>query len=424
MNRRMLMKWAAVAPVYGLIAGRALVQRAAAATGKAATADVYRRLGVRPFINARGTWTYLSGSLELPEVRTAVDAAAQHFVDIFELQQAAGKRLAELSGAESGMVTSGAAGAMAAAAAGCMTGTDPVKVWQLPDTTGMKNEVIMLGGRSAFDSAIRLTGAKLVVVRTLEELAPAINDRTLMIYTTWLGDRLEKGLAIAKKASVPFLLDDAAGIPPIENLSLYASMGIDLFCFSGGKGLRGPQCSGLLLGRKELIEGALANCNPWEGAVCRSMKVGKEEIIGVLTAVESWKKQDLESLNREWSKRVQRIAKIVETVPGVTSEIRIPEGGNRYPTLTVKWDEDAFKFTVADCDQQLREGDPRIEVLTASNPSLVPAVREGWQPGRKPPLRANRLQIISMTLQDGEELIVGRRLRDILNGARKKATAV
>jgi uncharacterized pyridoxal phosphate-dependent enzyme len=423
MYRRTLMKWMAAAPVYGVIAARSVSEKLAAATGKAATSDVYRRLGVRPFINARGTWTYLSGSLELPEVRKAMDAASQHFVDIFELQRGAGRKLAELSGAESGMVTSGAAGAMAAATAGCMAGTDPAKVWQLPDTTGLKNEVVMLGGRSAFDSAIRLAGAKLVVVRTLEELQPALNERTAMIYTTWLGDRLEKALAIAKGAKVPLMLDDAAGIPPIGNLTLYAKMGIDLFCFSGGKGLRGPQCSGILLGRKDLIEAALAQCNPWEGAVCRPMKVGKEEIIGVLAAVESWTKQDLDALNKEWSKRVERIAKVVETVSGVTTEIKVPEDGNRYPTLTVKWDEEAWGFSVEDCDRALREGEPRIEVLTASNPSLVPAVNEGWQEGRKKtPRRSNQLQIISMTLQDGEELIVGRRLREILgNAARKKA---
>jgi uncharacterized pyridoxal phosphate-dependent enzyme len=421
MYRRTLMKWMAAAPVYGVIAARSMSDKLAAATGKTATADVYRRLGVRPFINARGTWTYLSGSLELPEVRKAMDAASQHFVDIFELQQGAGRRLAELSGAESGMVTSGAAGAMAAATAGCMAGTDPAKVWQLPDTTGLKNEVVMLGGRSAFDSAIRLTGAKLVVVRNLEDFSKALNERTAMVYTTWLGDRLEKALAIAKGAKVPLMLDDAAGIPPIGNLTLYAKMGIDLFCFSGGKGLRGPQCSGILLGRKDLIQAALAQCNPWEGAVCRPMKVGKEEIIGVLAAVESWTKQDLDALNKEWSRRVDRIAKVVETVPGVTTEIKIPEDGNRYPTLTVKWDEEAWGFTVADCDRALREGEPRIEVLTSSNPSLVPAVREGWQEGRKKtPRRPDQLQIISMTLQDGEELVVGRRLRDILGKAAKK----
>src|SRR5690242_9469764 len=191
-NRRVLLKWTAALPLFGEIAW----QKATAAT----TANLYTRLGVRPFINARGTWTYLSGSLELPEVRAAKQEAARHFVDIFELQRAAGKRLAELSGAESGMVTSGAAGAIASATAACMAGTDPSKIWQLPDTTGMKNEVIMYGGRSAFDSAARLTGAKLVVTHSEDGLRGAINANTAMIYTTALGERLQSAVAIAKQA--------------------------------------------------------------------------------------------------------------------------------------------------------------------------------------------------------------------------------
>jgi seryl-tRNA(Sec) selenium transferase len=240
MQRRTWLKWAAAAPVYAAMAARGVTGAVAAAVGDSAGGDVYRRLGVRPFINARGTWTYLSGSLELPEVRRAMDDAARHFVDIFELQQAAGRKLAQLSGAESGMVTSGAAGAMAAATAGCMAGTDPNKVWQLPDTTGMKNEVVMLGGRSAFDSAIRLTGAKLVVVGSVDDLPRGLNDRTAMVYTTWLGEQLQAALAVTKKAGVPLMLDDAAGIPPIENLTSYASMGIDLFCFPVARGCAGP----------------------------------------------------------------------------------------------------------------------------------------------------------------------------------------
>ena len=422
-HRRTFMKWVAAAPVFGAIAARGLAEGLSSAIGKTPSIEVYRRIGVRPFINARWTWTYLSGSLELPEVRNAIDAASQHFVDIFELQRAVGKRLAEISGAESGMATSGAAGAMAAATAACIAGSDPKRIWQLPDTTGLKNEVVMLGGRIAFDSAIRLAGAKLVLAHSLEELQAAMTDKTAMIYTTWLGERLEKAVAIAKKAGVPLLLDDAAGIPPFENLSRYAKMGIDLYCFSGGKGLRGPQCSGLLLGRKDLIEAALANCNPWEGAVCRAMKVGKEEIIGVLAAVEAWSRLDLDQLNQEWKRRVERITKLVETVSGVTTDIQIPAEGNRYPTLVVHWDEKLFGLTVAQCDQQLRAGDPRIEVLTASNPSMVSGVHEGGPKEGKPKDVRDQLQIVSMTLQDGEELIVGQRLREILRNARKTVAA-
>ena len=417
-GRRSFMWRVSAFALLGSVTAKEAVGKAMEAVGRSRSEDIYRRIGVRPLINARGTWTYLSGSLELPQVRAAQQAAAMHFVDIVELQHAAGKRLAELSGAESGMVTSGAAGAMAAATAACIAGTDPEKIWQLPDTTGLRHEVPMVGGRSAFDSAIRLAGGKLVLVHGEAELQNAINDKTAMIYTTDLGERLEKQIAIAKAAKVPLLLDDAAGIPPIENLKLYAKMGCDLYTFSGGKGLMGPQCSGILLGRRDLIEAAIANCSPYEGAVCRPMKVGKEEIMGCLAAVEAWTTIDLNALNREWKAKVDRIAKLVETVPGVTTEIEIPEGGNRYPTLTVNWDEKAFGLTVAECDKKLRDGEPRIEVLTASNPSLVPAVHEGEPSSKAREEPRNRLQIISLTLQPGEEMIVGKRLREILSAAR------
>ena len=415
MTRRRAAQWTAALPVFGLIAAEGLWRKARAATGRFED-NIYTRIGVRPFINARGTWTYLSGSLELDEVKAAKSAAAEFFVEIFELQHKAGAHLAKLAGAEAAMITSGAAGAMAAAAAGCMAGTDPAKIWQLPDTTGMKGEVILLGGRNAFDSAIRLTGAKVKVVHRVEELEAAIGPQTAMIYTTMLEERLKQAVAIAKRAGVPLLLDDAAGIPPVSNMKLYASMGLDLYCFSGGKGLRGPQCSGVLFGRKDLIEAAMRNSSPYEGAVCRAMKVGKEEVMGLVAAVETWMKTDLEALNRQWNARVKRIAALVETVPGVKTEIQIPEGGNRYPTLTVSWDEAAWGFTVADCDRELRAGSPRIEVLTASNPSMVSAAEGG---DHKTP-RVNRLQIISMTLQEGEELILGQRLREILRGAARR----
>lgn len=417
-ERRMFMKWMAAAPVLGAVAWQDFAQKLLGAP-PGSSSNVYQRIGVRPFINARGTWTYLSGSLMLPEVRQAMEAAAQQFVDMFELQRAVGKRLAALSGAESAMITSGSAGAMAAATAACIAGSDPAKIWQLPDTTGLKHEVVMLGGRIAFDNALRLAGGKLVVARTLDELPVAMNEQTAMVYTTWRDDRLSRALESTRRAKIPLLLDDAAGIPPLDNLSRYAKMGVDLYCFSGGKGLRGPQCAGVLLGRKDLIDAALANSNPWEGSVCRPMKAGKEEIIGMLTAIETWQKIDINSLNGEWNAKVQRIAKVVETVPGVTTKIYVPEEGNSYPTLRVMWDEQKFGLSVAQCDQQLRAGEPRIEVLTNSNPSMVAAVREGDDPKHEPP--KNQLEIVSMTLQAGEDLLVARRLREILNGARIKA---
>jgi uncharacterized pyridoxal phosphate-dependent enzyme len=420
-SRRSFMKLVAAAPLLSQIAARDLYAQAATAIGKDPRQNVYRRLGVKTVINCRGTWTYLSGSLEFPEVRQAQVEASQHFVNMLELQRAVGRRLSELTGAESGIVTSGAAGAMAAATAGCMAGIDDKNIWQLPDTTGLKHEVVMVGGRSAFDSAIRLTGAKLVLVYAAEELANAINENTAMIYTTDLGDKLQRELAVAKDHKVPMLLDDAAGIPPADNAKLYARMGLDLYCFSGGKGLSGPQCSGLLLGRKDLIEAALLNCSPREGAVCRPMKVGKEEVIGCLTALETWLKLDEKKLYAEWNSRVERIRKLVDTVPGVKTDTYIPEDGNRYPTLRISWDQQAWNFSVSDCVRELRASDPVIEVLGADNPSLVTAVREGNpNPTAKERKQPDHIELVSMTIKPGEEIIVGQRLRTILRGAQQK----
>ncbi len=419
-DRRLFAKRVSALPLLGYFAAQGMLEKAAAAVRRNPRDNIYTRIGVRPVINARGTWTYISGSLELPEVKAAKQQAAEHFVDIWELQRAVGKRLAELSGAESGMITAGAAAAMATATAACIAGTDPAMIWQLPDTTGLKDQVIMFGGRISFDSAIRAVGGKLVMAFTHEELRAALNEETAMVYTTARGERLEKAIPISKKAGVPLLVDWAAGIPPIENLSLPAKMGVDLYTFSGGKGLCGPQCTGLLLGRKDLIEAALANSCPWEGAVCRSMKVGKEEIMGCLAAVEAWKNKDLGKMDQQWNRTVKRIAQVVETVPGVTTEIQTPQGGNRYPTLTVKWDETAFKLTVDECARRLRSGDPPIEVLTSNNPSLLPVVREG-DPKAPSRSRPNTLRIVSLDIMPGEELIVGRRLREVLNEARKSA---
>src|SRR5213595_2340574 len=421
-SRRSFVKLLTAAPLLSQIAARDLYAQAASAVSRDPRQNIYTRLGVKTVINCRGTWTYLSGSLEFLEVRQAQLEAAQHFVNVLELQRAVGRRLSELTGAESGIVTSGAAGAMAAATAACMAGADDKNIWQLPDTTGLKHEVTMVGGRSAFDSAIRLTGAKLVLTYSPEELTNALSENTAMIYTTDLGEKLQRELAIAKEHKIPMLLDDAAGIPPVDNSKLYAKMGIDLYCFSGGKGLCGPQCSGLLLGRKDLIEAALLNSSPREGAVCRPMKVGKEEVIGCLTALETWLSLDEKKLYEEWNSRVDRIRKLVDTVPGVSTNVYVPEDGNRYPTLKVSWDQQAWGYSLNDCVADLRAGSPVIEVLGTDNPSLVTAVHEG-NPNPKERKEPDHIELVSMTIKPGEEIVVGQRLRGILGAAQKKAAA-
>lgn len=413
------MKWATAMPLLARVGVQQAFGTGWSAVARNSTDNIYTRLGVKPLINARGTWTYLSASLELPEVRAAQAEAAQHFVNIFDLQIAAGRRLAELTGAESGMITSGAAGAMAVATAACIAGTDPDRVWQLPDTTGLKSEVIMVGGRSVFDSAIRLAGGKLVLVKSAEQISQAVTPNTAMIYTSSETDTLEKEIAAAKKVHVPIMMDAADGIPPVNKMQLFAKMGCDLYTFSGGKGLCGPQSSGILLGRKDLIDAALANSNPWEGAVCRPMKVGKEEIMGCLAAVETWLKMDVPRLNREWGALVDRIATLVETVPGVKTKRFTPEE-NQYPTLSIRWDQKAWNYSTADCAKELLDGTPSIAVLTEDNPSDVLSRKPAH---RRKPRADDTLQIVSMTLRPGEEIIIGQRLRQLLNQARSRANA-
>jgi uncharacterized pyridoxal phosphate-dependent enzyme len=419
-KRRTFVKWASSLPLLMQVEFQQALGTGWAQTAHESTENIYTRIGVKPIINGRGTWTYLSAALELPEVKAAQEQAARHFVNIFELQQAVGKRLAELTGAESGMITSGAAAAIASATAGCIAGTDPARVWQLPDTTDLKHEVVMVGGRIAFDSAIRLTGGKLVLAESREQMAKAINGATAMIYTTTTEtEPLTREIAIAKRAGVPLFVDAADGVPPIGKLQQFAKMGCDLYTVSGGKGLCGPQSSGILLGRKDLIDAALANSNPWEGAVCRPMKVGKEEIMGCLAAVEAWYHMDVEALNKQWQGRVERIEKLIQTIPGVNTSIETPEGGNSYPTLTVSWDQKAWGYSIQDCAKELLDGTPSIAVLTNDNPSDVLS-RPSNTLHKARRAADDRLQIISMTLQPGEEIIVGKRLRQLLTAAKAK----
>jgi seryl-tRNA(Sec) selenium transferase len=317
------------------------------------------------------------------------------------------------------MITSGAAAAIASGTAACLAGTDPKAIWQLPDTTGLKHEVVMVGGRSPFDSAIRLAGGKLVVVDSSEQMQNAITSNTAMIYTGSQPEELSKEIAIAKSRGVPIFMDAADGIPPVENIRLFAKMGCDLYTVSGGKGLCGPQSTGVLLGRKDLIEAALANTSPWEGAVCRPMKVGKEEIMGCLAAVETLFHMDMPALNKEWTSRVERIATLAGTVPGVQTKIFTPTMENQYPTLNISWDQKAWGYSTQDCVKELLDGTPSIAVMSNNNPSDVLGRiphEHAERPGRE-----DKLQIISMTLKPGEDIIVGKRLRQLLTAARSKA---
>lgn len=408
-------------------------QQVVEGTGHNFDANVYTRLGVKPFINANLPFTFLSATVVWPEVRRAIDEAAHYMVDIVELQRGVGRRLAEISGAESGMVSSGAAGSMALATAACIAGTDPEKIWQLPETTGLKDQVIMWGGRSIFDSALRLVGGKPVVVRSLDALRRSINDNTAMLCTGYSADPdpvdpppLAEMVSICKSADIPVFVDAAGGIPPVDNIRRYARMGVDLYGFSGGKGLRGPQASGLLFGRRDLIEAALANATPVEGAVCRAMKVGKEEIIGCMAALEKWLTVDLDALYRDQTEVLKRIAAFVESVPGVKTKIELRNGSNRFMQLVLDWDEEAFGLTTDECGRKLREGDPPISVLCNYNP-YVTRVREFFPPpppdSKSVKRESSPLTVFSLSLQPGEEQIVGARLREVLTSALNRTSS-
>jgi uncharacterized pyridoxal phosphate-dependent enzyme len=431
-SRRSFMKLMAAAPLFVSLGARSLASTvAASAAGIIPTSprdwnnNIYTRFGIRPIINCRGVFTYLTASVELPQVRKAAEEASHFFIDLFELQAAVGRHLAKMSGAESGMITSGSAASIACATAGCIAGSDPRNIYQLPDTTGMKGEVIIMGGRSVWDSCIRLTGAKLIVAPTVNDLNSAITPQTAMIYTTWHDDdRITQILKISKPAGVPLMVDQAAGIPPYSNFTRYAKLGVDLFCFSGGKGLMGPQVSGLLLGRKDLIDAALYNSTPWEGAICRPMKVGKEEMMACLAALDYWSKADVAAINKEWQRRMERVAKMVETVPGVQTSIKTPPPteSDSFPTLIVSWDEQRFGLTVAQCNEQLRAGEPRIEVQTNENASgVIARIKTPSAPFGIGRPTTNQLRILPITMQPGEELIVGNSLRKILDKARKQS---
>lgn len=417
-SRRRLLQSAALSSLLGG-AGAAAEAKSAAHKATKTTPSIYEELGVRTLINGQGVVTFYSCTLMPPEVHRAMERASQHYVEIVELQRAVGARLAKFAGAEAAMVCSGSAACIAQATAACIAGMDPDKIYRLPDTEGMKNEVI-LTHRSPWDRGIALCGAKLVIVSSMDELESAFNERTAMMeYTYGEGGpvRLEDAIAACKRRGVPFMLDGAAECPPFERLKMLASFGADLFCVSGGKGLMGPQCSGILFGRKDLIEAALHNGSPFEGSICRPMKVGKEEIVGVLAAVEWSSKRDYQADCRVWESRLNYIAKTINSIPGVRATIYYRKLGNEVPHLAVVWDERAFGLTKQQCIEALRNGEPHIEVYNGMGRELVKRTDPQPKQERQKTDAEYVISIASNTLQPGDERFVARRLKEILKPA-------
>jgi L-seryl-tRNA(Ser) seleniumtransferase len=364
--------------------------------------DLFKELGVRTFINAAGTYTALTASLMQPEVVSAIEYAAKYFVSLHDLQDKVGQRIATMLESEAAMVTSGAAGAMTCGTAACITGTNQKAIVQLPDLTGLKNEVIVQKAhRYPYDHAVRAVGVRMVEVESAEALDRAVNAKTAMML--FFNDAEPRGtikatdfVALGKKHGVPTFNDASADVPPVENLTKYTKMGFDLVTFSGGKGIRGPQSAGVLVGRKDLIQAARLNTAPYSDSIARGMKVNKEEMLGMMVAIEQYMKADHVAEAREWDRRTAAIIDSVKDLPSVKTEIYVPEIANHTPHLRITWDAAAISMSPEDVRKKLREGPPAIETTPAGKDELVMTV---WM------------------LQPGEAQLIARRLRSILKGA-------
>ena len=392
-RRRFLESFSTLPLVGGLVA--ATPAGAAAAARKR---DYFRDLGVRPFINAAGTYTAMTASLMPPEVIDAITYASKHYVMLDELHDRVGERIASLVKSEAAMVTSGAASALTLGTAAVLTGTDRRKMVELPDLTSMKSEVIMLKShRFGYDHAVRNCGVRIVEVETREELERAVNPKTAMMLfynnnNTEGQIRDEEFVQLGKKHGIPTFNDAAADVPPVENLWKYTAMGFDLVTFSGGKGIRGPQSAGLLLGRKDLIAAARLNGPPNGNTVGRGMKVNKEEMLGMLAAIDRYLSIDHADEAKDFQKRAETIRASAAGVPGVTAEIFVPEVANHVPHVRITWDAAAKGLSASDAVRLLKDGEPSIGTRN-EGPAIVVGV---WM------------------MRPGEDKIVARRLRQVL----------
>ena len=384
-------------------AGEGLPAVALAKAGR----DYFRDLGVRPFINAAGTYTAMTSSLMPTEVVEAIRYASAHYVMLDELHDRVGERIAAMVRAEAAMVTAGAASALTLGTAAVLTGTDRRKIVALPNLEGMKSEVIIQKShRFGYDHAVRNCGVRMVEVETRDDLERAINGQTAMMLfynaNNFVGQIKDEEFAgLGKKHGIPTLNDAAADVPPVENLWKYTAMGFDLVAFSGGKGIRGPQSAGLLLGRKDLIAAARLNGPPNSDTIGRGMKVNKEEMLGMLVALDLYLKRDHAQERREFDKRADAIQKSAADLPGVKAEVFVPEVANHVPHVRISWDAAERKLTAADVVKALRDGEPSIGTRSEGN-SVVVGV---WM------------------MRPGEEKIVARRLRQVLDNRGLPAVA-
>jgi uncharacterized pyridoxal phosphate-dependent enzyme len=395
-RRRRFLETVSALPLVGGVLGAGTTVVAESAAGKSSR-DYFRELGVRPFINGAGTYTAMTASLMAPEVMDAIAYASKQFVMLDELHDRVGERIATLLKSEAAMVTAGASSALTLGTAGVLTGTDRARIGALPNLAEMKSEVIIQKlHRFGYDHAVRACGVKLVEVETVDALERAVNPQTAMMLffngNNNLGPIKDEEFArLGKKHGIPTMNDCAADVPPVENFWKYTAMGFDLVAFSGGKGIRGPQSAGLLLGRKDLIAAARLNAPP-NAAIGRGMKVNKEEMLGMMVGLEAFLKREADGEGKVFAQRAEVIRKSASAVAGVTAEVFVPEIANHVPHVRITWGAGGPAMKAADVVTALRAGEPSI-VIRNEDEALVVGV---WM------------------MRPGEEQIVAKRLRQVL----------
>ncbi len=390
-----LMTLAAAAPVAG---------SGANTSAPKGGADLYRKVGVRPLINARGTFTIITGSQSLPQVKDAMEEASRAYVQMDELMAGVSQRLAELTEAPWGIITAGCCAALTATTAACIAGSNPERMQRLPNLEGLKNEVIIPHySRNVYDHAIRMVGVKIIEIKDPSELATAFNENTALVYImAGPGDEGPLGTKVvsdaARQHNVPVIVDAAAEGLTIPNIHL--QRGATLVAYSGGKCIRGPQAAGVLLGDKNLLQSVWFNSAPHH-AFGRSLKVGKEEIMGMLAAVEAWKTRDHEAEWRDWQKQLDFIASRVTKTNGVTTRITKPEGlSNLTPSLVIEWDGSQLGITGQELSKLLLDTEPRIVL--------------GGQTGVRPDRMKSSVTVTPWMMMPGDDKIVADRLCALL----------
>jgi uncharacterized pyridoxal phosphate-dependent enzyme len=363
--------------------------------------NIYTRLfGVRPVIGAFETLSRYGNSRLSPEVLQAMAEATEFFVDLDELNRAAGERIARIMGAEAAMVTSCSAASMALGAAACLTGTDRARIDALPHPDWPKRECLMQKAhRFSYDRAYRAAGATIVDVETGDDLVNAISERTAFIAGMGMVERdpqpgvltIRELVEVGRKAGVPVLIDAAGELPPASRLTQYTSLGADLVVVSGGKAIQGPSSTGILAGRKDLIEAALMNAAPNQ-AFGRGMKVGREEIVGLMVAIEQYLRQDERTVLERWTKTAQYIVNELQGVPGLTATLRMTAKG--FADVLLSWDKAVIPLTEQEAGRKLRDGEPRLAYMT----NRIVYAYSGPT-------------IVTSSLRPGEEIVVARRLR-------------